>query len=132
MTAVDLDGPENNLIHYSIVSGDPWQQFSIDPQTGHIKVHSILDREEVSSFRKQVKEGGSNEGRLTCFISLLLTSTDLFLLASAAIFLVGSLYTTWLTVHTAACMIAMSQTALANPLGVCLSDHTLLLDCAGC
>lgn len=128
MTAVDVDGPENNLIRYSIVSGDPWQQFSIDPQTGHIKVHSMLDREEVSSFRKQVKEGRSKEGRLTCFISLLLTSTDLFLLASAAIFL----YTTWLTVHTGACMIAMSQTTLDNPLGVCLSDHTLLLDCAGC
>lgn len=50
MTAVDLDGPQNNIIHYAIVSGDPWQQFSIDPLTGHIKVRSVLDREEVSSF----------------------------------------------------------------------------------
>lgn len=45
--AVDLDGPPNNFFIYSIVSGDPKQQFSIDPRTGHITVRSTLDREEV-------------------------------------------------------------------------------------
>lgn len=45
--AVDLDGPPNNLFIYSIVSGDPKQQFSIDPRTGHMTVRSTLDREEV-------------------------------------------------------------------------------------
>lgn len=46
--AIDLDGPPNNFIIYSIVSGDPKQQFSIDPHTGHITVRSMLDREVVS------------------------------------------------------------------------------------
>lgn len=78
VTAIDLDGPQNNIIRYSIVSGDPWQQFSIDPQTGHIKVRAMLDREEVSSFLIQVKEGGSNKRRSTCCISAPRTSTDLF------------------------------------------------------
>lgn len=69
VTAVDLDGPQNNFIRYSIVSGDPWQQFSINPQTGHIKVHTTLDREEVSSLMLQVDEGGSNERFPACCIS---------------------------------------------------------------
>lgn len=45
--AVDLDEPPNNFIIYSIVSGDPKQQFSIDPRSGHVTVRSMLDREEV-------------------------------------------------------------------------------------
>uniref|UniRef100_A0A672QBL2 FAT atypical cadherin 2 n=1 Tax=Sinocyclocheilus grahami TaxID=75366 RepID=A0A672QBL2_SINGR len=48
--AIDLDGPPNNFIIYSIVSGDPKQQFSIDPHTGHITVRSMLDREEITHY----------------------------------------------------------------------------------
>lgn len=45
--AVDPDGPPNNFIIYSIVSGDPKQQFSIDSRSGLVTVRSTLDREEV-------------------------------------------------------------------------------------
>lgn len=76
----------------------------------------------------QVKEDKINERRSTCCISPPLTSTDLFPLALVAIFCILS----WLTVHIGACVIAMSETGCVNPLEMCLSDHTLLLDCAGC
>lgn len=48
LTATDQDGPINNLVRYSIVSGDPLQQFSIHPRSGEITVRTALDREEVS------------------------------------------------------------------------------------
>lgn len=47
VTATDQDGPINNLLRYSIVSGDPQQQFSIHPRSGEITVRTALDREEV-------------------------------------------------------------------------------------
>lgn len=47
VTASDQDGPSNSLLRYSIVSGDPLQQFSIHPRSGEISVTAALDREEV-------------------------------------------------------------------------------------
>lgn len=47
MVATDLDGPVNNLLRYSIVSGDTVQQFSIHPRSGAITVRTALDREQV-------------------------------------------------------------------------------------
>lgn len=47
VTATDLDGPINSLLRYSIVSGDPLQQFSIHSRSGEITVRTALDREEV-------------------------------------------------------------------------------------
>lgn len=47
MVATDLDGPVNNLLRYSIVSGDTQQQFSIHPRGGAITVRTALDREQV-------------------------------------------------------------------------------------
>lgn len=47
VTATDRDGPTNSLLRYSIVSGDPLQQFSIHPRSGEITVRTALDREEV-------------------------------------------------------------------------------------
>lgn len=47
VTASDQDGPGNSLLRYSIVSGDPLQQFSIHPRSGEISVTTALDREEV-------------------------------------------------------------------------------------
>lgn len=49
VTATDQDGPVNNLLRYSIVSGDPLQQFSIHPRSGEITVRTAVDREEVSA-----------------------------------------------------------------------------------
>lgn len=48
VTASDLDGPINNLLRYSIVSGDLQQQFTIHPRSGEISIRTALDREEVS------------------------------------------------------------------------------------
>lgn len=57
VTATDDDGPINNLLRYSIVSGDPLQQFSIHPRSGEITVRTALDREEVSvSLNTRKKE----------------------------------------------------------------------------
>lgn len=50
VTASDQDGPINNLLRYSIVSGDPLQQLSIHPRSGEITVRAALDREQVSVF----------------------------------------------------------------------------------
>lgn len=50
VTATDQDGPVNSLLRYSIVSGDPLQQFSIHPRSGEISVAMALDREEVGLF----------------------------------------------------------------------------------
>lgn len=47
VTASDRDGPGNSLLRYSVVSGDPLQQFSIHPRSGEISVAAALDREEV-------------------------------------------------------------------------------------
>lgn len=52
VTATDDDGPINNLLRYSIVSGDPLQQFSIHPRSGEITVRTALDREEVSVWKR--------------------------------------------------------------------------------
>lgn len=56
VTATDQDGPINNLLRYSIVSGDPLQQFSIHSRSGEITVRTALDREEVSLFVQAVKK----------------------------------------------------------------------------
>lgn len=55
VTATDQDGPINNLVRYSIVSGDPQQQFSIHSRSGEITVRTALDREEVSFCVCQIK-----------------------------------------------------------------------------
>ncbi|RXM96182.1 Protocadherin Fat 1 [Acipenser ruthenus] len=55
VSADDLDGPLNNQIRYSIESGDPQQHFSIDPESGEIRLSRHLDREELSSFTLKVR-----------------------------------------------------------------------------
>lgn len=55
VTATDRDGPANSLLRYSIVSGDPLQQFSIHPRSGEITVRTALDREEVRLALKDTK-----------------------------------------------------------------------------
>ncbi|XP_058253540.1 protocadherin Fat 2 [Hemibagrus wyckioides] len=76
VTAVDLDGPQNNLIHYSIVSGDPWQQFSIDPQSGHIIVRSMLDREEITHYSLTVQAADEGQPPLSSAVQVTVTVTD--------------------------------------------------------
>ena len=50
MTADDLDSGVNSKITYSLERGDRHQQFSVDPNTGHIIVVRPLDREMVNLF----------------------------------------------------------------------------------
>lgn len=45
--AEDADGPSNNQVHYTIVSGNQGNPFSIDPLKGEVKVARHLDREKV-------------------------------------------------------------------------------------
>ncbi|XP_035505640.2 protocadherin Fat 2 isoform X2 [Scophthalmus maximus] len=55
VTATDQDGPVNNLLRYSIVSGDPLQQFSIHPRSGEITVRTAVDREEIPHYSLTVQ-----------------------------------------------------------------------------
>ena len=45
--ATDVDSPENAMVTYYIVSGDPDNFFAIDQQTGVLSVNQKLDREQV-------------------------------------------------------------------------------------
>lgn len=47
LIAEDLDSPSNGQIHFSIVSGDRDNEFSVDPGLGLVKVKKKLDRERV-------------------------------------------------------------------------------------
>ncbi|XP_062856682.1 protocadherin Fat 2 [Trichomycterus rosablanca] len=76
VTAIDLDGPLNNLIHYSIVSGDSRQQFSIDPRSGHIKVRSELDREEITHYSLTVQAADEGKPSLSSAVQVTLTVSD--------------------------------------------------------
>ncbi|KAG8438891.1 hypothetical protein GDO86_005181 [Hymenochirus boettgeri] len=55
MSAVDLDGPNNNKVTYSIVKGDPLGHFSMHPERGEVRVLSLLDREQRSSYSIEVR-----------------------------------------------------------------------------
>uniref|UniRef100_A0A671Q6N2 Protocadherin Fat 2-like n=1 Tax=Sinocyclocheilus anshuiensis TaxID=1608454 RepID=A0A671Q6N2_9TELE len=74
--AIDLDGPPNNFIIYSIVSGDPQQQFSIDPHTGHITVRSMLDREEITHYSLTMQAADEGDPPLSSAVQVTVTVSD--------------------------------------------------------
>uniref|UniRef100_A0A9J8ADP7 FAT atypical cadherin 2 n=1 Tax=Cyprinus carpio carpio TaxID=630221 RepID=A0A9J8ADP7_CYPCA len=74
--AIDLDGPPNNFIMYSIVSGDPQQQFSIDPRTGHVTVRSMLDREEIMHYSLTVQAADEGDPPLSSAVQVTVTVSD--------------------------------------------------------
>ncbi|XP_016409125.1 protocadherin Fat 2 [Sinocyclocheilus rhinocerous] len=74
--AVDLDGPPNNFIIYSIVSGDPQQPFSIDPRTGHVTVRSTLDREEITHYSLTVQAADEGDPPLSSAVQVTVTVSD--------------------------------------------------------
>ncbi|KAL0973926.1 hypothetical protein UPYG_G00213030 [Umbra pygmaea] len=57
--AVDMDGPANNRIHYSIVKGNQEGPFTIDAVSGEVKVIRPLDREKVSGYTLVVRASDS-------------------------------------------------------------------------
>ncbi|XP_042182005.1 protocadherin Fat 2 [Oncorhynchus tshawytscha] len=76
VTAIDLDGPLNNLIHYSISSGDPQGQFSIDPRSGEIIVRATLDREEITHYSLTVQAADEGDPPLSTAVQVTLTVSD--------------------------------------------------------
>lgn len=76
VTAVDHDGPPNNFIFYSIVSGNPKQQFSIDPRSGHITVRSMLDREEITHYSLTVQANDEGHPPLSSAVQVTVTVSD--------------------------------------------------------
>ncbi|XP_029020487.2 LOW QUALITY PROTEIN: protocadherin Fat 2 [Betta splendens] len=76
VTATDQDGPINSLLRYSIVSGDPLQQFSIDPRSGEITVQTALDREETPHYSLTVQAADEGAPPLSSAVVITITVTD--------------------------------------------------------
>ncbi|XP_044219548.1 protocadherin Fat 2 isoform X3 [Thunnus albacares] len=76
VTATDQDGPVNNLLRYSIVSGDPLQQFSIHPRNGEISVRTALDREEIPHYSLTVQAADEGDPPLSSAVLITVTVTD--------------------------------------------------------
>ncbi|XP_005453274.1 protocadherin Fat 2 [Oreochromis niloticus] len=76
VTATDEDGPVNNLLRYSIVSGDLLQQFSIDARSGDITVRTALDREEIPHYSLTVQAADEGSPPLSSAVLVAVTVTD--------------------------------------------------------
>ncbi|XP_051276649.1 protocadherin Fat 2 [Dicentrarchus labrax] len=76
VTATDQDGPINNLLRYSIVSGDPLQQFSIHSRSGEISVRTALDREEIPHYSLTVQAADEGDPPLSSAVLITITVTD--------------------------------------------------------
>ncbi|XP_049898482.1 protocadherin Fat 2 [Epinephelus moara] len=76
VTATDQDGPINNLLRYSIVSGDPLQQFTIHPRSGEISVRTALDREEIPHYSLTVQAADEGDPPLSSAVLITITVTD--------------------------------------------------------
>ncbi|KAM6977875.1 protocadherin Fat 2 [Aplochiton taeniatus] len=76
VTASDRDGPVNSLIRYSILSGDPQQQFSVEPRSGEITVRTILDREEIPHYSLTVLAVDEGHPPLSSAVQVTVTVSD--------------------------------------------------------
>nr|XP_020449665.1 protocadherin Fat 2 [Monopterus albus] len=76
VTATDQDGPINNLLRYSIVSGDPLQQFFIHPRSGEITVQTVLDREEIPHYSLTVQAADEGDPPLSSAVLITITVAD--------------------------------------------------------
>ncbi|XP_068596339.1 protocadherin Fat 2 [Brachionichthys hirsutus] len=77
VSATDRDGPINNLLRYSIVSGDPLQQFFIHSRSGQMSVRTALDREEVPHYSLTVQAADEGEPPLSSAVLVTITVTDI-------------------------------------------------------
>ncbi|XP_056131020.1 protocadherin Fat 2 [Lampris incognitus] len=76
VTASDQDSSVNSLVRYSIVSGDPLQQFSIHPRSGEITVRTALDREEVPHYSLTVQAADEGSPPLSTAVQVTFTVAD--------------------------------------------------------
>ncbi|XP_061690531.1 protocadherin Fat 2 [Syngnathoides biaculeatus] len=77
VTASDRDGPpSNNLLRFSIVSGDPLRQFAIDPRSGEISVCAGLDREERPHYSLTVQAADEGDPPLSSAVLVTITVAD--------------------------------------------------------
>uniref|UniRef100_A0A3Q3DSY9 FAT atypical cadherin 2 n=1 Tax=Hippocampus comes TaxID=109280 RepID=A0A3Q3DSY9_HIPCM len=77
VTASDRDGPpNNNLLRYSIVSGDPLRQFAIDPRSGEISICAGLDREERTHYSLTVQAADEGDPPLSSAVLVTITVAD--------------------------------------------------------
>ncbi|CAN9515218.1 unnamed protein product [Ophioblennius macclurei] len=76
VTASDPDGPLNNLLRYSIVSGDLQQQFSIHPRSGQISVRTALDREETPHYSLTVQAADEGQPPLSSAVLVTVSVAD--------------------------------------------------------
>lgn len=67
VTSTDVDSGNNGKVGYTLERGDRHQQFSMDPNTGHITVARPLDREMVSSYVLQVRATDFGVPQLSSF-----------------------------------------------------------------
>lgn len=73
--ATDYDQGENSRITYSIVSDT--DDFSIDPQTGRVKVKHLLDREKIEKYDLIIQAtDGSRDHPLTSTVTAFVTLGD--------------------------------------------------------
>ncbi|KAK3521773.1 hypothetical protein QTP70_018306, partial [Hemibagrus guttatus] len=76
LLAEDLDSQVNGRITYSILRGDQWNQFWIDPITGLLKVNKALDREKVSSYRLLVQAFDSGSPAMSTSVTVNIDIAD--------------------------------------------------------
>ncbi|KAJ1522204.1 hypothetical protein ONE63_002512 [Megalurothrips usitatus] len=55
---LDLNGTRHSMIHYSIIDGDPFGNFTLDPVTGILKPTAPIDFEQLVGTRAASEEAG--------------------------------------------------------------------------
>ncbi|KAL2311128.1 hypothetical protein Nmel_002817 [Mimus melanotis] len=76
LIAEDLDSPPNGQIHFSIVSGDQDNEFSVDPVLGLVKVKKKLDRERISGYSLVVQARDSGTPPLSSSVTVNVDISD--------------------------------------------------------
>ncbi|XP_031408102.1 protocadherin Fat 3 [Meleagris gallopavo] len=76
LIAEDLDSPSNGQIHFSIVSGDQDNEFSVDPGSGLVKVKKKLDRERISGYSLVIQARDSGTPPLSSSVTVNVDISD--------------------------------------------------------
>ncbi|XP_056456334.1 protocadherin Fat 2 [Gadus chalcogrammus] len=76
VVATDRDGPLHSLLRYSIVDGDPRQQFSIHQRSGEISTRTGLDREQTPHYSLTVQAADEGHPPLSTAVQVTVTVGD--------------------------------------------------------